>query len=69
MSELAIGFVALATLYAFQQFFFLKQIQKLVDKVMSRSFGEYQRAQEPVSRVKMDAAPAEDLRTLQEFQM
>ena len=52
-----------------QQFFFMRQIQKLVDKVMSRSYTEYVRAEKPAKKETIIAEPAEDLRALQEFQI
>jgi hypothetical protein len=56
---------------ALQQFFFLHQINKLVDKVMSRSYTEYVKAKEPTQRpsIQIPTEPLEDLRTLQEFQL
>jgi len=63
-----IGF--LVALVAWQQFFFSQQIQKLIDKLMSRSFTEYQRAQEPLPpRVQAVPDIPEDLRALQEFKI
>lgn len=57
-----LGFIAL------QQFFFLHQINKLIDKVMSRSYTEYIKAKEPPQKpVRIETEPIEDLRTLQEF--
>lgn len=54
-----------------QQLFFSKQIQSLVDKLMSRSYAEYQAVKEPpppkVVQVQHDVP--EDLRALQEFNM
>lgn len=61
--------LALLCFAAFQQIFFLRQIQKLVDKAMSRSFQEYQTAQVPKEKMKLPADVPDDLRALQEFQM
>lgn len=52
-----------------QQLFFMNQIQKLVDKVMSRSYTEYIRADAPKTKVQVEQEPPEDLRPLQEFSM
>lgn len=55
-----------------QQFFFMRQIQKLVDKVMSRSYTEYVKSSvsAPVpQQIKISEDVPEDLRTLQEFQL
>ena len=63
----------IALLLAFiagQQFFFLRQIQKLVDKIMSRSFTEYVMAKEPQKpKISVPLDEPEDLRTLQEFSL
>ncbi len=71
---LLLGLLSLALLCfcAFQQIFFLRQIQKLVDKAMSRSFQEYQSAERPKEKpgqLKIPTQPSEDLRVMQEFQM
>lgn len=53
-----------------QQIFYMRQIQKLIDKIMSRSYTEYEKAKEPPPvRVKVSNDIPEDLRPLQEFQM
>lgn len=52
-----------------QQLFYMGQIQKLVDKAMSRSFQEYKSADKPLEKVKVPLDPAEDLRALNEFHM
>lgn len=59
----------LCALLAAQQIFYLWQIQKLVDKLMSRSYTEYATAKVPPIKVEVPADPPEDLRTLQEFSM
>lgn len=61
--------LVLTGLIIYQQIVFMRQIQTLVNKVMSRSFTEYVRAKEPSVRVKVENAPPEDLRSLQEFRM
>lgn len=61
--------VLLTSTIAFQQVFFLRQIQKLVDKLMSRSYTEYKTAEKPdapLHVVASDETP-EDMRSLQEF--
>lgn len=54
-----------------QQVYFMRQIQKLIDKNMCRSYPEYQRAikKEASAKVQLDTEPVEDLRPLQEFQV
>lgn len=60
----------LVGIVVYQQIFFTKQIQTLVDKLMSRSFNEYQSAlKPPAPRVQMSPEIPEDLRTLQEFSL
>ncbi len=64
--------LGLFCLVVFQQIFFMRQIQKLVDKSMSRSFQEYQSAERPKEKpgpLKIPTEAAEDLRVMQEFQM
>ncbi len=53
----------------FQQIFFLRQVQKLIDKVMSRSFQEYQAAVKPREMKIAPQEVPEDLRILQGFQL
>lgn len=61
----------LIALLAAQQFYYLREIQKLVDKIMSRSYAEYSRAKEPQRPIKpeliLSAEPEEDLGPLAEF--
>ena len=54
-----------------QWVFFMRQTQKLVDKLMSRSYTEYTRAQEPIPKPQFIAKDdlAEDLGVLNEFQL
>lgn len=62
--------VSLIVAAAYQQWFYTRQIQKLVDKLMSRSYHEYKNATAPpVVRLPPEAEPPEDLRPLQDFQM
>lgn len=63
--------IALCALLAVQQVFYLHQIQKLVDKLMSRSYTDYTAAKTPPKeiRVQVPAEPPEDLRILQEFSL
>lgn len=59
--------LGLLALIVFQQVFYLRHIQKLVDKLMSRDITEYQRAvSPPKERVKetYPAPYAEDLSVL-----
>ncbi len=53
----------------FQQLYFMWQIQKLVDKLMSRSYTEYAKATEPSTpRVKLENTEAkEDFGVLADF--
>lgn len=51
--------------------FFMWQIQKLLDKLMSRSYTEYTRAQEPIVKppvLRLEEDEQEDLGPLSEFQ-
>lgn len=61
--------VILCAVIAFQQVYYLWQIQKLVDKIMSRSYTEYTRAKEPKKdlNISLSQDAPEDLRTLQGF--
>lgn len=62
--------VALILIVGYQQWFFTRQIQLLVDKLMSRSFAEYQQANTPIPPRNVVQVPPpipEDLRTLQPF--
>lgn len=64
----ALGVILL--LSAAQTFFFLSNIQKLIDKVMSRSYTEYIKAGEPPApRFQFNQDAPEDLRSLQEFKI
>lgn len=62
--------ISLIGLVIFQQIYFLYQIHKLVDKIMSRSFLEYRAAQAPNPEPKkqefenIDLSLQEDLRVL-----
>ena len=65
-----IGTVALLCgLLAAQQWFYMREIQKLVDKLMSRDFGEYNRiaSPQPKLKVKLPEGIPEDLGALKEF--
>lgn len=61
--------IALLSLLSVQQAFYMWQIQKLVDKLMSKSYTDYTSAKNPPKEVKVQvpAEPPEDLRVLQEF--
>jgi hypothetical protein len=54
----------LVGLIIFQQVYFLRQIQKLLDKLMSGSYQGYVAATNPVTRVKLDDIPNEDMNIL-----
>lgn len=54
----------LGSVVVFQQIYFMRQIQKLLDKMMSGSYQSYVAATNPQSRVKIDEIPDEDLRIL-----
>lgn len=61
-------FSGMLAVIAYQQHFFMKQIQVLVDKAKSPSFESYTRSQEPKEkRLQLPPEPPEDLRTLQDF--
>ncbi len=60
--------ITLVGLLVFQQVYFMRQVQKLLDKLMSRSYTEYKAAEKPVSRpAKQIYSPAEDMGPLQDF--
>jgi hypothetical protein len=64
------GLLIAAGLCVFQQVFFFRQIHKLVDKLMSRSYTEYTSASAPKSetiRVKIPVDPVEDLGAMGEY--
>ncbi len=55
-------------LFVFQQVFWMRQIQKLIDKVMSKSYSEYaltkaqgERSGPQEMKIKVDNEPSEDL--------
>lgn len=61
---------ALLVMLIYQQWFFLRQIQTLVDKATSQSFESYNRALNPTPpRAKIDDGPSDDMGSLQEFQL
>lgn len=67
MTEASLWLVVfLVVLLALQQVYYLSQIQKLVDKVMSRSYTEYKRAEKQVDKpiIRISDEPAEDLSTI-----
>lgn len=59
--------LCLVLVIAVQQWFYMRQVQKLVDKLMSRSYTEYITAQKPPLRVEVPTEAPEDLRSLSEF--
>ncbi len=66
---LALVNAALCGVVIHQQRFYTKQIHLLVDKLMSRSYAEYQRAATTTPKPEIKAVPdvPDDLRVLQEF--
>ena len=66
---LALALGGAIAIIAAQQYFFLMQIQKLIDKVMSRSYTEYIKADKPSVNFQLPQDPPEDLRSLQEFKL
>jgi hypothetical protein len=62
-SDIILIVLALLGVVVFQQIFFLRQIHKLVDKLMSRSFTEYTQAEKPREKPKflLPTEAAEDL--------
>lgn len=62
--------LVLVGVIVYQQHFFTRQIQTLVDKLMSRSFGEYQAVKNPPPpRAQIPTDVPDDLRGLQEFKL
>lgn len=61
--------LTLVALIAYQHWFYSREIQKLVDKVMSRDFGEYNRtANPPPIKIKLpEQVIPEDLGPMREF--
>lgn len=57
----------LAGMVLVQQVFFMYQIQKLLDKAMSRSYTEYVRAKDERPKVQVPNEPMDDLSPLSEF--
>lgn len=59
--------IILAVTIAFQQVFWSRQVHKLVDKLMSRSYAEYVQATKPLPAVNRIQTPEEreDLGALQ----
>ena len=68
---MAIDLVVILTLVGllvFQQVYFMRQVQKLLDKLMSRSYTEYKAAEKPTQRVKVqESIFPEDMGPLSEF--
>jgi hypothetical protein len=57
----------LCVVVVFQQVYFLWQIQKLVNKIMSGSYQSFVNAEKPKVRLKIDDVPNEDLSALADF--
>lgn len=71
MLALSIAVTALAIALIWQQIFLMRQLQLLVNKVMSGDYHSYMRTEAPAQRerVNLPQDPPEDLRPLQEFQL
>lgn len=65
--------VVLTVIIVVQHFFYMREINRLIDKLMSRDFSEYKRAVEPSiptgTRPEANHDVPEDLRVLQNFQL
>lgn len=61
--------IVLVIVIAAQQFFFMRHIHRLLDKLMSRSYTEYIRADKPIINkpFKLDEEPAEDLNAIEDI--
>ncbi len=61
--------ITLSSLLVFQQVYFMRQVQKLLDKLMSRSYTEYKLADKPIpSRgIAKENVMLEDMGPLTEF--
>ncbi len=65
---LSLVVVLLIGVIVYQEYFFTKQIQKLVDKLMSRDFTQYQATiAPPPPRVQLPAGVPDDLNALKDF--
>lgn len=62
--------ITLCGIIIYQQFFFMWQIHRLLDKSMSSSFAEYAKVKKGPEKLKiqLDQEPVEDLNALGEFQ-
>lgn len=73
LSMLHLIFLGLVGLNVVQFFFWAYQVQRLVDKLMSRTYYDYQTAktlaEEKPRPVKLEEGIPEDLRILNEFQI
>ncbi len=66
MNEFVIG--ALILVIVIQQVYFMRQIQMLVNKLMSGTYQNYVNAETPKPpRIKIDDLPSEDLSPLTDF--
>ncbi len=61
--------IALLGLLLMQQVYYMRQVQKLIDKLMSRSYHEFVGATKPQAKreIKLPTEPAEDLGVLTGF--
>lgn len=63
--------LALVGLLVFQQVFFMRQVQKMIDKIMSRNFVEYKQMETPplprAAQPPMPFHEREDFGVLNEF--
>lgn len=70
---LGLANAGLVTLVVLQQIYFMRQIQKLVDKLMAKSFVEYHQVTAPPvpekPKPQMPLGIPEDLRVLQELRL
>jgi hypothetical protein len=64
--------VLLCAIVVWQQYFYTSQIQKLIDKLMSRDFSDYKRTIDPPKAAPKHQEPLpypEDMSVLQNFQL
>lgn len=72
MENVEIGFHILIALNVVQFFFWAHQVQRLVDKLMSRNYYDYEvskglNSQQPQPAPQMPVEPMDDMRTLNEI--
>ncbi len=61
--------ITLVVLLGAQQAFYMFQVQRLIDKLMSRNYFEFKQAEQPIIQRKptVDQSPDEDIGSLAEF--